>query len=151
MIGKPSEIKRARAFDTKRYIRFIGRTNAGSSLCSSTADAPLSQQIRHEESEMKKTALLIAAIASLAMVSEASAWSRNRSVSTSQGTAHFSASGSCAGGSCSRSATRTGPRGNSLSATSSATCNSASQSCSRSKTYTGSNGGSATVQGSVSR
>ncbi|WP_141649834.1 hypothetical protein [Rhizobium sp. PDO1-076] len=33
---------------------------------------------------MKKTALLIAAIASLAMVSEASAWSRNRSVSTAQ-------------------------------------------------------------------
>jgi hypothetical protein len=151
MIGKPSEIKRARAFDTKRYIRFIGRTNARSSLCSSTADAPLSQQIRHEEPEMKKTALLLAAIASLAMVSEASAWSRNRSVSSAQGTAHFSASGSCAGGSCSRSATRTGPRGNSLSATSSATCSSASQSCSRSKTYTGSNGGSATVQGSVSR
>lgn len=100
---------------------------------------------------MKKSAILLAAIASFAMVSEASAWSRNRSVSTAQGTSHFSASGSCAGGSCSRSATRTGPRGNSLSATSSASCDSASQSCSRSKTYTGSNGGSATVQGSVSR
>lgn len=100
---------------------------------------------------MTKTALLLAALMSLAMVSEAAAWSRNRTVSTPYGSSNLSASGSCAGGVCTRSAVRTGPRGNSLSANSTLTCDASRQNCSRTKTYSGANGGSATVTGSVSR
>lgn len=100
---------------------------------------------------MNKTALLLAALMSIAMVSEAAAWSRNRTVTTAQGSSSMSAAGSCAGGTCTRSAVRTGPRGNSLSATGTVTCDPSLQNCSRTKTYNGSNGGSATVTGSVSR
>ncbi|MDH4439686.1 MAG: hypothetical protein QE284_04810 [Rhizobium sp.] len=100
---------------------------------------------------MTKTALLLSALMSLAFVSEAAAWSRNRTVSTAHGSSQFSASGTCAGGTCSRSAVRTGPHGNSLSANSTVTCDANRQNCSRTKTYSGSNGGSATVTGSVSR
>lgn len=100
---------------------------------------------------MNKTALLLTALMSLAMVSEAAAWSRNRTVTTAQGSSNMSAAGSCAGGTCNRSAVRTGPLGNSLSASGSVTCDASRQNCSRTKTYNGSNGGSATVTGSVSR
>jgi hypothetical protein len=100
---------------------------------------------------MNKTALLLAALMSVAMVSEAAAWSRNRTVTTAQGSSSMSAAGTCAGGTCTRSAVRTGPRGNSLSANGSVTCDPSLQNCSRTKTYSGSNGGSATVTGSVSR
>jgi hypothetical protein len=100
---------------------------------------------------MNKTALLLSALMSLAFVSEAAAWSRNRTVTTQHGSSQFSASGSCAGGVCSRSAVRTGPQGNSLSANTTVTCDASRQNCSRTKVYSGSNGGSATVTGSVSR
>ncbi|KPF46985.1 hypothetical protein ACSV9I_07415 [Rhizobium sp. G187] len=100
---------------------------------------------------MRKTAFVLAALASFAMVSEAAAWSRNRTVTSPRGTSSFSASGACASGTCTRSATRTGPRGNSLSATGSITCDAGRQNCSRTKTYQGSNGGSVTVHGEAHR
>lgn len=100
---------------------------------------------------MTKTALLLSALMSLAFVSEAAAWNRNRTVSTPYGSSHFNAAGNCAGNVCNRSAVRTGPQGNSLSANSTVTCDASRQNCSRTKVYSGSNGGSATVTGSVSR
>jgi len=65
-----------------------------------------------------KTALPILLLASLftaATASQASAWTRSGSLSTAQGTYSRSVSGSCAGGTCARSATITGPNGRSVS------------------------------------
>ncbi len=100
---------------------------------------------------MTKTALLLSALMSLAFVSEAAAWSRNRTVTTPHGSSHFSASGNCSGGVCTRSAVRTGPNGASLNANTTVTCDPNRQNCTRTKIYSGSNGGSATVTGSVHR
>lgn len=50
----------------------------------------------------------------LTAVAEANAWSRDRSVSGTNGTASMHASGGCSGGVCSRDVTRTGPNGNTV-------------------------------------
>nr|WP_248310883.1 hypothetical protein [Bosea vaviloviae] len=81
--------------------------------------------------------------------SDASAWSRSGSASGWRGTASVGASGSCAGGSCSRSISRTGPYGYSTSRQGSASC--AGGTCSGSRTTTGPAGNTATRQGTVSR
>ena len=49
---------------------------------------------------------------SLAAVAEANAWTRSGTVTGPRGTSSFNVTGSCANGSCTRSATRTGPAGN---------------------------------------
>jgi hypothetical protein len=53
---------------------------------------------------------------------DANAWSRSTTVTGPRGTATVTASGSCANGVCTRQATRTGPRGYSVSRQSSAQC-----------------------------
>ena len=64
---------------------------------------------------MKKLFLMSAVIGSLsvAAVADANAWTRSATSSSPRGTSSLQASGSCANGTCSRSATRTGPAGNS--------------------------------------
>ena len=63
---------------------------------------------------MKKLVLLsaLAGTLSIAAVADASAWTRSGTSTGPRGTSSVQASGSCANGSCSRSATRTGPAGN---------------------------------------
>jgi uncharacterized low-complexity protein len=66
---------------------------------------------------MKKLFLTSAVVGALsvAAVADASAWTRSASSTGPRGgTSSLSASGSCANGTCSRSATRTGPAGNSF-------------------------------------
>jgi hypothetical protein len=105
----------------------------------------------NEDDAMNHAALMLAALMSLTTVSEAAAWSRNRTVTTPHGTSSFAASGTCASGTCSRSAVRTGPRGNSLSANSTVTCDASRENCARTKTYNRSNGGTVIVEGSIHR
>ena len=85
-----------------------------------------------------------AAVLILASVADANAWIRSGSVSGWRGTGSVSASGSCAGGSCSRSITRTGPYGYSMSRQGSASC--AGGMCSGTRTTTGPRGNSVTRQ-----
>ncbi len=63
---------------------------------------------------MKKlflTSAMIGAL-SLAAAADANAWTRNVSSTGPRGTSSATVTGSCANGSCSRNATRTGPAGN---------------------------------------
>jgi len=63
---------------------------------------------------MKKLVLTSAVIGalSIAAVADANAWTRTGSTTGPRGTSSFNVTGSCANGSCTRSATRTGPAGN---------------------------------------
>jgi hypothetical protein len=64
-----------------------------------------------------KTPLLTAALAGLFVIgaaAEASAWTRNGTVTTGRGTYNVQGGGSCANGACSGSRTVTGPNGNSV-------------------------------------
>ncbi len=64
---------------------------------------------------MKKLILMsaLAGALSVAAAADASAWTRSGTATGPRGgTSSFQASGSCANGSCSRTATRTGPAGN---------------------------------------
>jgi len=64
---------------------------------------------------MKKLILMSALAGALIVgaAADASAWTRSgTSTGPRGGTSNFQASGSCANGSCSRTATRTGPAGN---------------------------------------
>ncbi len=90
-----------------------------------------------------------AAILALATVADASAYTRSGSVSGPRGVSTVNGSGSCSGGSCSRSVVRTGPAGNSYTRSGSASCSGGT--CSGSATSTGPRGYSRTRQGSVSR
>lgn len=80
------------------------------------------------------TTAAIAGVLAISMVTDASAWSRNGSFKGPRGTNTFSAQGSCAGGSCSRSATATGAYGNTATRNGSASCS--GNSCSGSRTTT---------------
>lgn len=91
----------------------------------------------------------LAALLSLAAAAEAHAWERSGSVTGPRGTVTVHGSGSCAGGSCSRQVTRTGPNGYSMSRQGSAAC--ANGSCSGSRTTTGPRGNTVYRQGSISR
>lgn len=65
-----------------------------------------------------KLAIGTIALSSLLMVaaaSEANAWTRSGSVTTARGTYTGTAVGGCAGGTCSRSASVTGPMGHTVS------------------------------------
>ena len=72
---------------------------------------------------MKKFFLTSAVIGALsvAAVADANAWTRSASSTGPRGTSTLQASGSCANGSCTRNATRTGPAGNTYSRTSTIT------------------------------
>jgi len=63
---------------------------------------------------MKNLFLASAIIGSLsvAAVADANAWTRTGSTTGPRGTSSFNVTGSCANGSCTRSATRTGAAGN---------------------------------------
>jgi uncharacterized low-complexity protein len=54
----------------------------------------------------------LAGALSIAAAADASAWTRSATSTGPRGTSSMQASGSCANGTCSRSATRTGPAGN---------------------------------------
>ncbi|HTQ81957.1 MAG TPA: hypothetical protein VMI47_01710 [Pseudolabrys sp.] len=91
----------------------------------------------------------LAAALSLAAVSAANAWTRSGSVTTARGTYYGGASGSCGGGSCSRSGSVTGPYGGTVSRSGSIT-RTGPDSYSYSRTTTGPNGNSVTRGGTVS-
>ncbi len=90
-----------------------------------------------------------AATLTFAGIAEASAWTRSGSATGWRGTRNVSAYGSCAGGSCSRSITRTGPNGYSMSRQGSVSC--AGGVCSGTRTTTGPGGNSVTRQGTIYR
>lgn len=104
-----------------------------------------------ENAMMKKllTMSVLAGVLSVAVVADANAWTRSRSVSGWRGTASVNASGSCANGTCSRQITRTGPYGNSVSRQGAVSCGGGV--CTGSRTTTGPNGNSVTREGTVSR
>lgn len=90
-----------------------------------------------------------AAILTISAAADANAWTRNGSVTGWRGTGTVNAYGSCAGGSCSRSITRTGPYGYSMSRQGSGSC--AGGVCSGTRTTTGPRGNSVTRQGTIYR
>jgi uncharacterized low-complexity protein len=63
---------------------------------------------------MKKLFLTSAVIGalSIAAIADANAWTRTGSATGPRGTSSVSVTGGCANGTCTRSATRTGPAGN---------------------------------------
>jgi len=63
---------------------------------------------------MKKLVLTSAVIGALsvAAIADANAWTRTGSTTGPRGTSSVSVTGGCANGTCTRSATRTGPAGN---------------------------------------
>lgn len=91
----------------------------------------------------------ITAAVSLWAIAPAGAWERSGSVTTARGTTTASASGGCAGGTCSRSASVTGPQGYGASRSGSVSA-SGNSSLSYGRTTTGPAGGSVTRSGSVS-
>lgn len=90
----------------------------------------------------------LAVLLSVAAVSQADAWTRSGSVTTARGTYTGSASGSCAGGTCSRSGSVTGPNGNTVSRSGSVT-RTGPYRYSYTRTTTGPNGNSVTRSGAV--
>lgn len=86
----------------------------------------------------------------MAGIAEAAAWTRTGTVTTPRGTYTGAAAGSCAGGTCSRAATVTGPYGGSVSRSGSVT-QTAPGSYSYQRTTTGPYGNSVTRSGTVSR
>ncbi|TCU79012.1 hypothetical protein EDE08_101795 [Bradyrhizobium sp. R2.2-H] len=104
-----------------------------------------------ENAMMKKllTMSALAGVLSVAVVADANAWTRSRSVSGWRGTASVNASGSCANGTCSRQITRTGPHGNSVSRQGTVTCSGGV--CTGSRTTTGPNGNSVTREVTAAR
>jgi hypothetical protein len=93
------------------------------------------------------SALLVGAF-SLASVSQAAAWTRSGTVTTRRGTYSGQFSGGWAGGTCSRSATVTGPNGRTVSRTGSIT-HTGPGTYSYTRTTTGPNGNSITRSGTV--
>ena len=64
----------------------------------------------------------LAVVMSCLTIAEASAWTRTGTVTGPRGTATITAAGGCAYGVCSRSVTRTGPYGRTVTRTGSASC-----------------------------
>lgn len=95
------------------------------------------------------TTAALAGILAISLVTDASAWSRNGSVSGPRGTNTFNAQGSCSGGSCSRSATATGAYGRTAIRNGSGSCS--DNSCSGSRSTTGPAGRNFQRSGSFSR
>ncbi len=105
----------------------------------------------HEDVTMTKTLATGLLAGSLALLSfgQAYAWTRDGHVSGPRGTASVHASGGCANGACSRSITRTGPRGYSTTRSGSVACDGAY--CTGTRTTTGPYGNSVTRSGSFYR
>jgi hypothetical protein len=92
--------------------------------------------------------IALAAVLMVAGSSAASAWTRHGTVTTPRGTYVGSASGGCAGGTCSRSAAVTGPNGRTVSRSGSIT-RTGPHRYSYSRTTTGPQGRSVTRAGTV--
>lgn len=92
--------------------------------------------------------LALAGLVSVAAATEAAAWTRSTTVTTPRGTYAGSTSAGCAAGVCSRSATVTGPYGNSVSRSGSV-ARTGYPSYMYSRTTTGPYGRSVTRSGSV--
>jgi hypothetical protein len=90
----------------------------------------------------------LAALLGLASISEANAWGRSGSFTTRRGTYYGSASGGCAGGTCSRSVSVTGPNGGTVSR-SGGISRVGPHAYDYSRTTTGANGNSVTRSGTV--
>jgi hypothetical protein len=74
----------------------------------------------HKETTTMKQLILTTAMIgalSVAAIADANAWTRSATVTGPRGTSTVQGSGSCANGSCSRSVTRTGPYGGSVTRT----------------------------------
>ena len=99
---------------------------------------------------MKHTliALSLAAATSLVPLSQASAWTRSGSVTTWRGTYTGQASGSCAGGTCTRTRSVTGPNGNTITQSGSVS-RTGPYRYDYSRTTTGTNGNSVTRSGTA--
>jgi hypothetical protein len=93
--------------------------------------------------------VVIAGGLSLASIADASASSRNVTVYGPRGVITHSVSCSCAGGTCSRASTTTGPYGRTVSRQGSASC--AGGTCTGNGTATGPRGGTVSYSGSVTR
>ncbi|HWK96182.1 MAG TPA: hypothetical protein VNR39_12245 [Pseudolabrys sp.] len=91
---------------------------------------------------------IVAATFVAAAVTEANAWTRNGSVTTARGTYTAHASGSCAGGTCTRTRSVTGPNGKTVTQSGSAT-RTGPHRYRYTQTTTGPNGGSVTRSGRV--
>jgi hypothetical protein len=78
---------------------------------------------------------------------EARGWNHQGTITTPRGTTTTQSSGSCAGGTCTRQGSATGPAGRSVSHQGTTQC--AGGKCSSTGTFTGPNGGVATRQGSA--
>lgn len=98
--------------------------------------------------QMITTAALTGVLA-ISMVTDAFAWSRNATVNGPRGTNTFSVEGSCAGGTCSRSARATGAYGRSATRNGSASCS--GNSCSGTRTTTGPAGRKVERTGTINR
>ena len=100
---------------------------------------------------MSRSLWIAAALASLtqAATPAAAGWQRQGTVTTPRGSFRSSAAGGCAGGTCARSGTTTGPRGESVTHSGATSC--AGGTCTRNGTLTGPNGGSVTTSGSLTR
>lgn len=92
---------------------------------------------------------LITTCVALSAAGEANAWSRYGTVSGPHGTAKVQAQGSCAGGSCTRAITRTGPYGETVSRSGSVACSGGY--CTGSRTTTGPRGNTVNRSGSFHR
>ncbi len=90
----------------------------------------------------------VAATFGLAAVTEANAWTRSGSVTTARGTYTGQASGTCAGGTCMRTRSVTGPNGKTVTQSGSAT-RTGPHRYRYTQTTTGPNGGSVTRSGRV--
>jgi len=91
---------------------------------------------------------IVAATLGLAAVTEANAWTRSGSVTTARGTYTGQASGTCAGGTCTRTRSVTGPNGKTVTQSGSAT-RTGPYRYRYTQTTTGPNGGSVTRSGRV--
>ncbi|RVT90022.1 hypothetical protein EOD42_24355 [Rhodovarius crocodyli] len=100
---------------------------------------------------MTKTFALAALVLTVGLgaAGDAGAYERRASSTGPRGTSTVDASGWCNGGSCARSITRTGPGGNSVNRSGSASC--ADGSCTGTSTTTGPGGQTRTRTGSVTR
>lgn len=92
--------------------------------------------------------VVLATLVSVGAASQADAWTRSGSVTTARGTYTGSASGGCAGGTCSRSASVTGPNGKTVSRTGSV-ARTGPYRYGYTRTTTGPNGNSVTRNGWV--
>jgi len=90
----------------------------------------------------------VAGTLGFAAVTEANAWTRNGSVTTARGTYTGQASGTCAGGTCTRTRSVTGPNGKTVTQSGSVT-RTGPHRYRYTQTTTGPNGGSVTRSGRV--